>query len=191
MSGLIHNRCYLPIVGASVAACESPDELTEAFRRRASRSRRSGSASSGRCTATPSTRTAESVYEAVRGRDATISLRTVYQTLNDLAAMGELRQLALGTGSARFDPNLERPPSPGLRPVRQGARRLRRPRALEVPPADRQGFTIDRDPGRVPGHVRRVRATPDRRRPRSHHPNQPARGDHPCLISRAARPRPT
>ena len=37
----------------------------------------------------------------------TISLRTVYQTLNDLAAMGELRQLDLGTGSARFDPNLD------------------------------------------------------------------------------------
>ena len=37
----------------------------------------------------------------------TISLRTVYQTLNDLAAMGELVQLELGTGSARFDPNLD------------------------------------------------------------------------------------
>jgi Fe2+ or Zn2+ uptake regulation protein len=37
----------------------------------------------------------------------TISLRTVYQTLNDLAAMGELRSLDLGTGSTRFDPNLE------------------------------------------------------------------------------------
>ena len=37
----------------------------------------------------------------------TISLRTVYQTLNDLASMGELVQLELGTGSARFDPNLD------------------------------------------------------------------------------------
>ena len=37
----------------------------------------------------------------------TISLRTVYQTLNDLAAMGELSALDLGTGSTRFDPNLE------------------------------------------------------------------------------------
>lgn len=35
-----------------------------------------------------------------------ISLRTVYQTLNDLAAMGELRVLQLGGGSARFDPNV-------------------------------------------------------------------------------------
>ncbi len=37
----------------------------------------------------------------------TISLRTVYQTLNDLAAMGEVQQLELGTGSAMFDPNTE------------------------------------------------------------------------------------
>jgi Fe2+ or Zn2+ uptake regulation protein len=37
----------------------------------------------------------------------TISLRTVYQTLNDLAAMGEVQALDLGTGSARFDPNLD------------------------------------------------------------------------------------
>jgi len=31
-------------------------------------------------------------------------LRTVYQTLNDLSAMGEILTLDLGTGSARFDP---------------------------------------------------------------------------------------
>lgn len=36
----------------------------------------------------------------------TISLRTVYQTLNDLADLGELQALDLGTGSGRFDPNL-------------------------------------------------------------------------------------
>ncbi len=51
--------------------------------------------------------TAESVYAAVSADLPTISLRTVYQTLNDLAAMGELQALDLGTGSTRFDPNLE------------------------------------------------------------------------------------
>jgi Fe2+ or Zn2+ uptake regulation protein len=51
--------------------------------------------------------TAESVYAEVRSEMPTISLRTVYQTLNDLTAMGELAQLDIGTGSARFDPNLE------------------------------------------------------------------------------------
>ncbi len=35
-----------------------------------------------------------------------ISLRTVYQTLNDLALMGELQSIDFGTGSARFDPNV-------------------------------------------------------------------------------------
>src|SRR5690606_38279673 len=32
-------------------------------------------------------------------------LRTVYQTLNDLAAMGEIQAIDLGTGSIRFDPH--------------------------------------------------------------------------------------
>ena len=51
--------------------------------------------------------TAEAVYATVSAEMPTISLRTVYQTLNDLASMGEIGQLELGTGSARFDPNLE------------------------------------------------------------------------------------
>lgn len=36
-----------------------------------------------------------------------ISLRTVYQTLNDLAAMGELQHVSVGSGPARFDPNTD------------------------------------------------------------------------------------
>jgi Fe2+ or Zn2+ uptake regulation protein len=51
--------------------------------------------------------TAESVYAAARGEMPTMSLKTVYQTLNDLAAMGELQLLDLGTGSTRFDPNVD------------------------------------------------------------------------------------
>jgi Fe2+ or Zn2+ uptake regulation protein len=51
--------------------------------------------------------TADAVYAAARVQMPTISLKTVYQTLNDLAAMGELQQLDLGTGSARFDPNID------------------------------------------------------------------------------------
>jgi Fe2+ or Zn2+ uptake regulation protein len=51
--------------------------------------------------------TAESVYEAAAARMPTISLKTVYQTLHDLAAMGEIQQLDLGTGSTRFDPNVD------------------------------------------------------------------------------------
>jgi Fe2+ or Zn2+ uptake regulation protein len=50
---------------------------------------------------------AEAIYEVVRAEMSTISLRTVYQTLNDLAAMGEITSIDLGTGSTRFDPNLD------------------------------------------------------------------------------------
>lgn len=51
--------------------------------------------------------TAESIYAAARAEMPTISLKTVYSTLNDLAEMGEILQLDLGTGSARFDPNVD------------------------------------------------------------------------------------
>ena len=51
--------------------------------------------------------TAESVYAAVTREMPTVSLRTVYQTLNDLSEMGEILQLDLGTGSSRFDPNID------------------------------------------------------------------------------------
>jgi Fe2+ or Zn2+ uptake regulation protein len=37
----------------------------------------------------------------------TVSLKTVYETLNQLAEMGEVSVLDLGTGQARFDPNTE------------------------------------------------------------------------------------
>ena len=51
--------------------------------------------------------TAESVYEAARREVPTISLKTVYQTLHELAALGEVTALDLGTGTTRFDPNVE------------------------------------------------------------------------------------
>jgi Fe2+ or Zn2+ uptake regulation protein len=50
---------------------------------------------------------AEKVYEKVRLEMPNVSLRTVYQTLNDLAELGEITALDLGTGAARFDPNVE------------------------------------------------------------------------------------
>ncbi len=51
--------------------------------------------------------TAERVYEQVRLEMPNVSLKTVYQTLNDLAAVGAIAVLDVGTGSARFDPNVE------------------------------------------------------------------------------------
>ena len=52
---------------------------------------------------------AERVYEKVRLEMPNVSLKTVYQTLNDLADLGAISMLDVGTGSARFDPNVEMP----------------------------------------------------------------------------------
>ncbi|MGH8984823.1 MAG: Fur family transcriptional regulator [Acidimicrobiia bacterium] len=51
--------------------------------------------------------TVESLYESARSEMPTISLKTVYQTVHDLEAMGEISLLDLGTGSVRVDPNVE------------------------------------------------------------------------------------
>ena len=50
--------------------------------------------------------TAEAVHALVRADVPTISLRTVYATLHDLAQLGEIGELEVGTGSLRFDPNV-------------------------------------------------------------------------------------
>ncbi len=49
--------------------------------------------------------TAEAVHTAVTATMPTVSLRTVYSVLAELVELGEVVQLDLGTGSARFDPN--------------------------------------------------------------------------------------
>ncbi|HVX23593.1 MAG TPA: Fur family transcriptional regulator [Acidimicrobiales bacterium] len=50
---------------------------------------------------------AEAVHEAVRQEMETVSLKTVYQTLYELAELGEVAALDLGTGMVRFDPNVD------------------------------------------------------------------------------------
>ena len=51
--------------------------------------------------------TAEGVYGDIVVDMPTVSLRTVYQTLAELTELGEINKTDLGTGSARFDPNVE------------------------------------------------------------------------------------
>lgn len=51
--------------------------------------------------------TAESLFSEASVQMPGISLRTVYQTLTDLASMGELRLIDVGAGAARFDPNVD------------------------------------------------------------------------------------
>lgn len=87
--------------------------------------------------------TAESVYAAARAEMPTIALKTVYQTLNDLAAMGEIQQLDLGTGATRFDPNVDA----HHHLVCTGCGKVRDLyadfRSVRVPAGAEQGFTID------------------------------------------------
>jgi Fe2+ or Zn2+ uptake regulation protein len=85
----------------------SPDELTALFRARGLKvtPQRQGIFRVLHGNATHPT--AEAVHAAASAEMPTISLKTVYQTLNDLAAMGEIALLDLGTGSGRFDPNVE------------------------------------------------------------------------------------
>jgi Fe2+ or Zn2+ uptake regulation protein len=84
---------------------KSPEELTEAFRERGLRVTSQRQAIFRILHGSDRHPTAEWVFEAARVDVPSISLKTVYSTLNDLAAMGELQQLHLGPGSARFDPN--------------------------------------------------------------------------------------
>jgi len=50
---------------------------------------------------------AERVHEKVRRDMPNVSLKTVYKTLNELAELGAISVLDVGTGSVRFDPNVE------------------------------------------------------------------------------------
>ena len=86
--------------------------------------------------------TAHSVFQAVRAEMPTVSLRTVYQTLNDLVDLSELQQVDVGTGAARFDPatdhhhHLVCSRCGEVRDVRQQFG------ALRLPVFERQGFSI-------------------------------------------------
>jgi Fe2+ or Zn2+ uptake regulation protein len=51
--------------------------------------------------------TVDSLYDAARTDMPTISLKTVYQTVHDLEALGQVALLDVGTGSVRVDPNVE------------------------------------------------------------------------------------
>jgi Fur family ferric uptake transcriptional regulator len=50
--------------------------------------------------------TAEAVYARAQALLPEISLATVYNTLNELVAMGEVSQVAAGDGPKRYDPNV-------------------------------------------------------------------------------------
>jgi len=49
--------------------------------------------------------TVEEIYDEVRALVPDISLATVYNTLRELVELGEVRELNLGKGRSRYDPN--------------------------------------------------------------------------------------
>jgi Fur family peroxide stress response transcriptional regulator len=125
-----------------VDAVKSPDELTEVFRRQGLKVTPQRQCIFRALHANPEHPSAESVYERVSAEMPTISLRTVYQTLNDLAAMGEVRQLTLGPGSARFDPNLDAHHHLVCERCGQVVDVYADVSGLEVAPDQRHGFTV-------------------------------------------------
>lgn len=83
------------------------DELTARFRAQGLRVTPQRQAIFGLLQGDATHPTVESIYERARVRMPTISLKTVYQTVHDLEALGELQLLDVGTGSVRVDPNVE------------------------------------------------------------------------------------
>ena len=87
--------------------------------------------------------TAEAVHAAVTAEMPNVSLRTVYQVLNDLADLGEVQALDLGTGAARFDPNVD----PHHHLVCTACGKVRDVyasfRQVCVPAGEEQGFAVD------------------------------------------------
>jgi Fe2+ or Zn2+ uptake regulation protein len=86
---------------------KSPSQLTELFREQGLNVTSQRQRVFRALAETSAHPTAEEVWSDVRVDLPTVSLRTVYQTLNDLVAMGEISQLQIGSGSSRFDPNGE------------------------------------------------------------------------------------
>ena len=87
--------------------------------------------------------TAEGVYADIVDDMPTVSLRTVYQTLAELTELGEINKIDLGTGSARFDPNVDAhhhlvcDECGAVRDVTANTAEIR------VPPQQRGGFRVE------------------------------------------------
>lgn len=87
---------------------KSVEELTDLFRQRGLKVTPQRQCIFGVLHATEGAHpSAEAVHDAVLDQLPMVSRKTVYQTLNDLVSMQELRHLQLGSGAARFDVNLD------------------------------------------------------------------------------------
>ncbi len=87
---------------------KDPDTLSALYRRHGLKVTRQRQCIFRILYANPTHSTAEAIYVLARKRMPTISLKTVYETLHSLAALGEIQQIDVGTGSTRFDPDVHR-----------------------------------------------------------------------------------
>src|SRR4051794_22151453 len=86
---------------------KTTEQLTDLFRERGLRVTPQRQMIFGLLQANDSHPTVEALYERAQSEMPTMSLKTVYQTVHDLEALGEVSVLDLGTGSLRVDPNVE------------------------------------------------------------------------------------
>ncbi len=84
----------------------SPDELTNLFRERRLKVTPQRMAVFEAIHGDAGHPTAEVVWARVRQDMPNVSLRTVYQALNDLVDMNEIKLVSVGNGASRFDPNI-------------------------------------------------------------------------------------
>lgn len=123
---------------------KSPEELTRRFRTGGLRVTPQRQAVFRLLSGNDAHPTVDALHELARAEMPTISLRTVYQTVHDLEAMGEVSLLDLGTGSVRVDPNVEHDhhhlictQCGKVRDVALDVGRLR------IPPRRRHGFHVE------------------------------------------------
>ena len=121
----------------------SPAELTELFREQGYKITPQREAVFRALHGNDAHPTAESVHAAVSTDMPSVSLRTVYQVLNDLASMGELQLLDMGTGSTRFDPNVDAHHHLVCTECGKVRDLYADFRTVRVPAGADQGFTID------------------------------------------------
>jgi len=87
---------------------------------------------------------AEEVYDAVTKVMPDISVATVYHTLNDLVAMGELLELDLGEGRRRYDPITSAHCHLVCLDCRKVVDIMRDPDYVELLPEQEHGYQIER-----------------------------------------------
>jgi Fe2+ or Zn2+ uptake regulation protein len=97
----------LTIIVDSISVVKTVEDLTTSFRERGLRVTPQRQAIFRLLHGVDSHPTVESLYEAARAEMPAISRKTVYQTVHDLEAMGEVTVLDVGTGAIRVDPNVE------------------------------------------------------------------------------------